>query len=187
MIDSEGGILMVSKQAPIGLSDRLGLYIGGGYSLSDLLTADDIRYIRGNMETTRSPLYRIEGKRHTAEGLSNGSEFSFSGVIRSFTRDKGVTESMLDDSSDDYAGTRNPVVFETQGTVKHFNLSGYSGFYAAHASDQKESLVGGTWMVSDVSTFKMPSGDMIPLYKIRQICADALKDGPYKARYQVLN
>lgn len=150
------------EEEPAGFSDRLEEYVGGGYGLQDILTEEDKDFIRDNMETIKTPMFRVEDSRFTAAKLNDvGQRFSFEGDLRSFTRDKKVTDSMLDENSDDYAFISDPVIFKTVGAAEQFDMSEYTKNYSI--SDQKESLAGGTWKLVG----KEKSGN-IPVYLIQQ-------------------
>lgn len=155
---------------PDGFKDRAMTYVGGGYSgPSDVLSKDDINYIEHNMKETTAPLYRVEDARFTANKLDMDildiDDFAFTDGLRSFTRGKDVIAYMLDEMSDGFAGIENPVVFETIGRTRHFNMDKYAESYFM---DQKESLVSGKFQVvgDDYTTI---SGTFVRVIKIKQI------------------
>jgi len=150
---------------PEGFASRMESFVGGGYSVGDILEKDDIEFIKNNMSETDQPLYRIEESRFTASSAEVGQELQFNGELRSFTRNSKVTNSMLDENSDEYAYMEDPVVFKTVGATKQFDVSPYAG---AYATSQEESFVGGKFEVVGKGTYTAPNGNEYPMITIRQ-------------------
>lgn len=152
---------------PEGFEDRMGLYVGGGYGPTEILESDDVEFIKMNSQPIDKPMYRVEESRFTAADLADvGQEFSFQGDIRSFTRSSKVTNSMLDENSDEYAYVEEPVVFKTVGTTMQFDVTPYA---AAYKTAQEESFVGGRFKVVSKSTYVTPQGEELPMIEIEQI------------------
>ena len=151
------------------LKDTLELYVGGGYDLSTLLNNEQKNHIIDNSTDYNKPLYRVEDARFTADLLDNddidGDDFEFNGDFRSFSRKANVINGMLDESSDDYAGITNPVIFEITGNTRQFDMSPYTTNYM---TDQAESLVGGRFKTVG-EDFRQINGEFIRVIKIQQI------------------
>lgn len=125
------------------LKNNLEDYVGGGYlSPKDALTKEEYEYILENMIPTKSPMYRLEESRYTFEKkeLEVGDAFSFDDNLRSFSRSKEYIDETLE-MGDVYD---TPVIFETVGEAKHFNMDKYATNYY---ENQSESLVGGKFEV----------------------------------------
>lgn len=115
------------------------------------------------MEETNKPLYRVEDARFTYDNIDVGETFEFVDDIRSFTRNRdGYLGKMLKEGIDEDIW-QEPVVFETVGKVKHFNMDRYASNYY---EDQSESLVGGKFEVVS-EELKEIGGVWITVVKIK--------------------
>ena len=165
-IGSGGSTETFDKEA---LSDKLELYVGGGYNLSTLLNDEQKDYIVDNSTDYNGSLYRVEDARFTANLLDDdeidGDDFEFNGDFRSFSRKANVINDMLDEMSDDYAGIAKPVIFEIVGGANQFNMSPYTSNYM---TDQAESLVGGRFKTIG-EDYRSINGEFIRIIKIQQI------------------
>ena len=151
-------------------TDKMEDYVSGGYSLNSLLTEEEKEYIVENSTEYSKPIYRVENARHTADRLDEDEldpeGFTFSGEFRSFSREEDVIKRMLDENSDDYAGMRDPVIFEVVGKKTQFDMSPFTSNYTI--SDQAECLAGGTFEVVGEDMVKI-NGEYIRKLRIRQI------------------
>lgn len=147
------------------ITDNLQTYVGGGYgSVKDAVTEDEFNFIKENMTTTKEKLYRVENAKFTYDKyeLSEGDVFEFENDIRSFTRDNSYLGKMLDPDEDIFD---IPVIFETVGPTKHFNMDKYAeGYY----ENQSESLVGGKFEVVGENMIEI-DGVFYQVIKIKQI------------------
>lgn len=147
------------------IEDNLIQYVAGGYQgVKDAVTPEEFKFIQNNMTETNETLYRVESGRFTADKLKEGELFTFESDIRSFTRnhggylDKMVKEGIEEDFLQD------PVVFETVGKVKHFNMDRYATNYYEY---QSESLIGGQFEIIGQKIKKI-GGVKIKVIQIKQ-------------------
>lgn len=148
------------------LEDNLANYVGGGSSsVKDAVTSEEFQFIKDNMEETSQTLYRVEDGRFTYDNIDVGETFEFVDDIRTFTRNRdGYLGKMLKEGLDEDVW-EEPVVFETVGKVKHFNMDRYASNYY---EDQSESLIGGKFEVISEG-LKEIEGVWINVVKIKRI------------------
>ncbi len=148
------------------IEDNLMEYVAGGYQgVKDAVTPEEFKFIKANMKETSQPLYRVEDSRFTYENIEVGETFEFADDIRSFTRNRdGYLDKMLKEGIDEDIW-QEPVVFETVGKVKHFNMDRYAVNYYEY---QSESLVGGKFKVVG-EEWKEIGGMWILVVKIKQV------------------
>lgn len=150
------------------IADNLEMYVGGGYgSVFDALGRNPVKMklIKNSMTEYSKPLYRIEESDFTfkKKGLKKGQQFSFEDDLRSFSRSEKYVRGILRPYSDvDY---EEPIIFETVGKVKHFNMDAYAENYYEY---QSESLAGGSFEVISVSE-EVIHGKKTKRVKIKQI------------------
>lgn len=147
------------------ITDNLQTYVGGGYgSVKDAVTEDEFNFIKENMTTTKEKLYRVENASFTYDKyeLFEGDVFEFESDVRSFTRDNSYLGKMLNPDEDIFDV---PVIYETVGPTKHFNMDKYAeGYY----ENQSESLVGGKFKVVGENMVEI-DGVFYRMIKIKQI------------------
>ncbi|MDD3123560.1 MAG: minor capsid protein [Candidatus Izemoplasmatales bacterium] len=148
------------------IEDNLINYVGGGYgSVKDAITVDEFQFIKANMKETSQPLYRVEDSRFTYENIEVGETFEFIGDVRSFTRNRNnYLDKMLKEGIDEDIW-QEPIVFETVGKVKHFDMDRYAANYY---EDQSESLIGGKFEVVG-EELKEIGGIWITVVKIKSV------------------
>lgn len=160
---------VTSKVTKDSIRNNLEMYVGGGYSsVKQAVDEEEFKWIKKNMKKTSTKLYRVENSTFTVDkfDLDEGSVFSFKDDLRSFTRDDSYVGKMLDPYEDIFD---RPVIFETVGDTKHFNMDPYSELYY---EDQSESLVGGKFKVIgwEDKLIKTPHGDVwVEVYRIKQL------------------
>ena len=146
-------------------------YVGGGVSPSQHFNKEELKYIKENATKTSKPLYRVEDSKFTADKLDEDDldidDFEFTGSVRSTTSDKDFIKNALDENSDDYAGIKNPVIFEITGSKKSFDMKPYEKEYTKHFKSQSEHLVGGKFKVVG-EDYKNIHGKLIRIIKIEQ-------------------
>lgn len=127
------------------LTNNLEMYVGGGYSsVKDAVTPKEFEYIKSKMESSSNSFYRIEEMEFTlgAQDLQKGSTFTFTDDLRSFTSESTDVKKFIN-QAEDWGGYEYPVVFQTVGDVKTFDMSPYTKEYTAMMGDQHEHLIGG--------------------------------------------
>lgn len=133
------------------LTNNLTEYVGGGYSsVKDAVTLEEFEYIQSKMESSSNSFYRLEEMQFTVgkNDLKKGSTFNFTDDLRSFTSEKTDIKLFLE-QAEDWGGHENPVVFQTVGEIKHFDMSPYTKEYTKLMGDQHEHLLGGEMQVID--------------------------------------
>lgn len=162
-------VKVTSKVTKDSIKNNLQMYVGGGYSsVKQAVDEEEFEWIKKNMKKTSNKLYRVENSKFTVDkfDLDDGSVFSFEDDLRSFTRDGSYAGKMLDPHEDIFD---SPVIFETVGDTKHFNMDPYS---EAYYENQSESLVGGKFKVIgwEDKLIKTPHGDVwVEVYRIKQL------------------
>lgn len=134
------------------LENNLIDYVGGGYSsVKDAVLPGEFEYIKSSMKTSSDSFYRLEEMQFTVNknNLRKGSTFSFDDDLRSFTSEKTDIKLFLE-QAEDWGGYENPVVFQTVGEIKHFDMSPYTKEYTELMGDQHEHLLGGEMQVVDL-------------------------------------
>lgn len=133
--------------------NNLDSYIGGGYRVSDAFDENEIRYIRNNMQETSKPLYRVEDESWTAKGLKVGDTVNFSDTLKSFAQTTSAVGQILKDG-EEWDTYDTPVVFQTNGNQKHFDVKSAARQIGNSAFDyQDESFVKGKgWKVKKIGT-----------------------------------
>jgi hypothetical protein len=133
------------------LTNHLTEYVGGGYlSVKDAVTPEEFEYIQSKMKSSSNSFYRIEEMEFTVEdkNLRKGSTFTFTDDLRSFTSEFDDIKKFIR-QAEDWGGYESPVVFQTVGEVKTFDMSPYTKEYTKMMGDQHEHLIGGKMKVID--------------------------------------
>lgn len=143
------------------LADKLSDYVGGGYDLADLLTKEEIAYIKVNMGVYKKKIYRVEESQFTADKIDVGDVFSFDGDLRSFTKSIDYASKIIADEDDIF---EYPVIFETVGEVDVFEMAEYAEDYY---EDQSEVLSAGKFKLLRIEE-RMISGKKIKVYVIEK-------------------
>ncbi|MFA5638817.1 MAG: minor capsid protein, partial [Anaerovoracaceae bacterium] len=133
------------------LINNLTEYVGGGYlSVKDAVTPEEFEYIQSKMKSSSNSFYRIEEMEFTVgnKDLRKGSTFTFTDNLRSFTSEFDDIEKFIR-QAEDWGGYESPVVFQTVGDVKTFDMSPYTKEYTKMMDDQHEHLIGGKMKVVD--------------------------------------
>jgi len=133
------------------LTNHLTEYVGGGYlSVKDAVTPEEFEYIQSKMKPSSNSYYRIEEREFTVEdkNLQKGSTFTFTDDLRSFTSEFDDIEKFIR-QAEDWGGYESPVVFQTVGEVKTFDMGPYTKEYTKVMGDQHEHLIGGEMKVID--------------------------------------
>lgn len=148
------------------ISNDLESYVGGGYiSVADALgDKTKLKYIKNSMEETTESLYRIEESTFTLDrkNLKVGETFEFDDDLRSASRSRKYVDDLLGDYSD--VDFDEPVIFETVGKAKHFNMDEFTSNYV---ENQYESLIGGKFEVVDIIDDAI-NGKNVKRVKIKQ-------------------
>ena len=109
-------------------------------------TPEEIEEIKAAMTQTEEPLYRVEDMSWMAENLETGDTFTFDKPLKSFSQDFDGVHTVIAEGEDaGLYGDQPVVIFETQGTTDHLDVSGMS----RNHEEEHESLVGGTFRVVD--------------------------------------
>lgn len=133
------------------LTNNLTEYVAGGYaSVKDAVTPEEFEYIQSKMESSSDSFYRIEEMRFTleAQDLGKGSTFTFIDDLRSFTAESTDIRKFIK-QAEDWGGYENPVVFQTVGDIKTFDMGPYTKEYTKLMDDQHEHLIGGEMKIID--------------------------------------
>lgn len=152
------------------LTNHLTAYVGGGYlSVKDAVTPEEFEYIQSKMKSSSNSFYRLEEMRFTVRNkdLQKGSTFTFTDNLRSFTSERDDIEKFLK-QAEDWGGYESPVVFQTIGDVKTFDMSPYTKEYTKLMGDQHEHLIGGEMKVVDFE-YKFINNVKVLFVKIKKI------------------
>lgn len=150
------------------LTNHLTEYVGGGYlSVKDAVTPEEFEYIQSKMKPSSNSYYRIEEREFTVEdkNLQKGSTFTFTDDLRSFTSEFDDIEKFIR-QAEDWGGYESPVVFQTVGEVKTFDMSPYTKEYTKMMGDQHEHLIGGEFIVEEIK-YKVIKGNRIKVVTIK--------------------
>ena len=140
----ENGRFASGSGSPDGFENRVKKYISGGVR-ADIFSKADVDYMKNNMETQNTGMFRIENGKWLADKLKPGKVFSFDKDLKSFSRSEKGAENVLA-NGEDYGLYEDPVVYMTLGKTKHFNIGKYSDDHA----EEEESLVGGKFRVEHI-------------------------------------
>lgn len=161
----------LNNKMPSKFEEHAEEYVAGGIDVDRVFDKEDLKYIENHSTETGMRLFRVEESKYTLQDINSGkldsNNFKFAGSYRSFSSDFNVMNRALDEDSDEWAGMRNPVIYQTMGHTKSFNMEPYTKEYAKQFGSQSEHLVGGNFKIIKKSKVKI-AGKMVPLIIISQ-------------------